>query len=110
MRRLIRRLQIKPRHPNLNVKIDIHFLVSRCYHLCMSATKQLSVRIPTELVSRIEAKGPSAPFVIEAIREKLDRDEEQALREGFALLAESPEMVDMEFPTGAQANAVRLGG
>jgi len=74
----------------------------------MPTTKQLSVRMPEDLVNRIANRGSAAAFIVTAVKEKLDREDRQALLDGFKLLAESPEMVDMEFLTDAQAAAVKI--
>ena len=65
-------------------------------------TKQISVRLPLEIAEQVEARGAIAPYVIDAVREKLKRDQEAQMEDGFALLAASPEMWDMDLPTGAQ--------
>ncbi len=74
----------------------------------MPATKQISVRLPVQVVERVEAKGALAPYIIDAVKEKLRRDDDKAMADGFALLAASPEMWDLDFPSGGQhaANAL----
>ena len=68
----------------------------------MPPAKQISVRIPLQLMERLEAKGALAPYFIEAVKEKLRRDDEREMADGFALLASSPEMWDMDIPAGGQ--------
>jgi hypothetical protein len=68
----------------------------------MPATKQISGRIPVEVMEGVEAKGALATYIIGAVREKLRRDDETEMADGFALLVASPEMWDMHFPTGGQ--------
>ncbi|CAN5617671.1 hypothetical protein BH11ARM2_BH11ARM2_25970 [soil metagenome] len=71
----------------------------------MPATKQVSVRLPVDIAERVENKGAFAPYIIAAVKEKLQRDEEAGMAEGFALLATSPEMWDLDLPTGGQRAA-----
>jgi hypothetical protein len=74
----------------------------------MAATRQVSVRLPLQVAERVEAKGSLAPYIIEAVKEKLQREDETELADGFALLAASPRMWDMHFPTGGQHAANEL--
>ena len=74
----------------------------------MSSSKQVSVRLPLDVAERLESKGHFAPYIIEAVKEKLRRDDEAEIADGFALLAASPEMWDMNFPTGGQRAANSL--
>lgn len=75
------------------------------YHPSMPATKQVSVRLPSDIAEQVEAKGATAPYIIAAVREKLQRDEQAEIAEGFALLAASPDLWDMDLPTGGQRAA-----
>ncbi len=77
----------------------------------MTNTRLLSVRIPVEIADRIEAlaggeRRKTAVATDILIRGLAQLDEEQ-MAAGFALLGE-PEMQDMEFPTGAQMEAMSL--
>lgn len=65
-------------------------------------------RFPKEIADAIDRQANQTEFVTEAVREKLIRDERAAMDDGFALLADSPEMWDMEFPTGGQVAANSL--
>ncbi|AIE85546.1 ribbon-helix-helix protein, CopG family [Fimbriimonas ginsengisoli] len=72
----------------------------------------IGVRIQTETADRIEKiakdRGRSQTQVIEQLLELgLQKLDQEALAEGFALLGSS-EMQDMDFPTGAQQEAYRV--
>ena len=74
-------------------------------------TRLLSVRIPLEIADRIEALAAGGRRKTAVATEILTRGftqlDEEEMAAGFALLGE-PEMQDMQFPTGAQLEAMRL--
>ncbi len=77
------------------------------------AKVHLGVRVERAVVERLEiliqrSGGTKTDMIEKALRAGLDRLEGQDLAQGFALLAD-PEMQDMDFPTGAQAQAWNLG-
>ncbi len=61
----------------------------------MSTAKQISVRMPLRILERLEAHGPVAPYVIEAVKEKLDRDEEADIKARLRCLAYDDEANDI---------------
>ena len=61
----------------------------------MSLSKQLSIRMPVDLVKRLESHGAAAPYVIEAVREKLDKDDEARIEASLACLANDVEANDI---------------
>ena len=65
-------------------------------------------RLPQDVADAIERQPNQTDFVTEAVREKVDREERAMMEAGFALLANSPEMWDMDLPTGGQRAANAL--
>ena len=55
----------------------------------MAATKQVTVRVPIKLLQEIPEKASFAAYIVEALREKLAREENGALApQSEALLVE----------------------
>ena len=81
------------------------------YNACVTGTRLLSVRIPTELADRIEtlaSRGRSKTAVATDLLERgFARLDEEEMAAGFALLGD-PEMQDLHFPTGAQLEAMSI--
>jgi hypothetical protein len=75
----------------------------------MSNTKQLSVRMPVDIVRQLLVKGKSSRFIVDAVREKLERDAELELEAGLACLADDPEANDISDLGPAQAKVIARG-
>jgi len=54
----------------------------------MSKTKQLSVRMPVDLVDRLEGRASVAEFIVQAVREKLEREKEDEIALGLRSLVD----------------------
>jgi hypothetical protein len=63
----------------------------------MAGTKQITVRMPIDLLERLGhmPKGKSAPYIIEAVRERLDRERESEIEAGLQCLAFDDEANDL---------------
>ena len=74
----------------------------------MPALIHKGYRIPKDVADALDGKPNATEYVVAAVREKMARDEQAAMSEGFALLADSPEVWDMDLPTGGQQAAGAL--
>jgi hypothetical protein len=72
----------------------------------MQATKQLTVRMPRDLAKKIEDQGAAAPFIIDAVREKLERQREAEIETSLACLANDPEANDISDWAPFQAKVI----
>ncbi len=63
----------------------------------MAATKQITVRMPIDVLSQLGGmpKGKSAPYIIEAVRERLERDKQARIEAGLRCLAYDDEANDI---------------
>jgi hypothetical protein len=73
----------------------------------MSKTKQVSIRMPDELVKRLECHEAITPYIIEAVREKLDRDDEARIVASLTCLADDPESNDISAFASIQDEVIR---
>ena len=75
----------------------------------MSETKQLSVRMPLDLVQRLTAKGKTSPYIVEAVREKIERDEKMKVEASLLCLANDDDANDISDFAAAQARVMARG-
>lgn len=54
------------------------------------SSRQISIRLPHKLFEKVQSKGAMAPFVIEAIEEKLAREQEAELTKSLMSLVDDP--------------------
>lgn len=59
------------------------------------STKQLTVRMPEDLVERIPRHGKAATFIIDAVREKLERIRQEEIEASLQCLGEDLEENDI---------------
>jgi hypothetical protein len=73
----------------------------------MANTKQISVRMPIDMVDSISRLGAkSAAYVLEAVRDKLQRDKEAEIAEGLKCLADDSDADDFSALAAAQAKVI----
>jgi hypothetical protein len=74
----------------------------------MSATKQITVRMPLEILEQLGGmpKGKGAPYIVEAVRERLARDKQAKIDEGLRCLAYDDETNDLSAFESAQAEVL----
>lgn len=75
----------------------------------MAASKQFSVRMPADLAGKLEEMGKITPFIISAVREKLERDTKAEIRERLKCLADDPEANDISDFGPAQRKVMARG-
>lgn len=75
----------------------------------MAKTTQLSFRLPTELAERIRKRGKATKFVMEAVEEKLERDERAEIERSFFCLANDVEGNDISDFSAGQAKVMNRG-
>lgn len=63
----------------------------------MAQTKQLSLRIPMDLLSELRGKGRVTGYIIDAVREKIARDRAAEIDKSLQCLADDPEANDLSF-------------
>jgi hypothetical protein len=63
----------------------------------MAGTKQITIRMPLDVLGQLGAMphGKSAPYIVEAVRERLERDRQAQIEAGFACLAHDDEANDI---------------
>ena len=76
------------------------------YNPRMAAKKQITVRMPVELVSDMESRGGTTVYIIEAVREKLARDKQAEIAAGLRCLADNPDEEDFSALIAAQAKVM----
>ena len=70
----------------------------------MAATIQKAFRLPADLAGTLDTKGNATEFVVQALREKLHRDEVERFRASARRVAGlSGEEQDVEFAFEAQS-------
>jgi hypothetical protein len=70
----------------------------------MANTTQKAFRLPADVVEALATKSNSTEYVVEALREKFLRDEEERFRKSARRIAQSSvEERDVEFAIAAQA-------
>lgn len=74
----------------------------------MAATKQITVRMPTDVLEqlRVMPKGSGASYVVEAVRERLERDKQARIDAGLRCLAYDDEANDISSFEEAQAEVM----
>lgn len=75
----------------------------------MATSKQLSVRMPCELVEWLSERGKSARYIVEAVREKVARDEEAEIAASLRCLANHDEASDISDLAEGQAKVIARG-
>jgi hypothetical protein len=75
----------------------------------VAASKQFSVRFPAELANKLTKRGKAAPFIVEAVREKLDREERERIEASLLCLANDPEANDISDFAEAQRRVMARG-
>ncbi len=72
----------------------------------MAMTRQLTVRMPLDILQRLKEKGKTAPYIIEAVQEKLAREAEQEIEASLLCLVDDTEANDISDLKPAQAKAM----
>jgi hypothetical protein len=73
----------------------------------MANTKQISVRMPIDMVDSISRLGAkSAAYILEAVQDKLARDRQAEIAAGLRCLADDPEANDISDFKAAQAKVI----
>ena len=72
----------------------------------MLLSKQITVRVPVELVAEVEHRGAVAPFFVAAVREKLDRMRQEEIEESLLCLGEDPADNDISDWASMQAEVM----
>jgi hypothetical protein len=76
----------------------------------MALSRQISVRIPAELIERIKSRGEgSSRFIIEAVRDKLNREDEAEITASMRCLAYDDEANDISDFAVAQDRTIARG-
>ena len=70
----------------------------------MAATKQITVRIPLELLDQLSSipKGQSAAFIVSAVREKLAAEKQARIDDGLRSLAFDHDANDISWAAEGQ--------
>jgi hypothetical protein len=71
--------------------------------------KNFTLRMPLDLYQRVahRKKKSVSEFVIDAVREKLDREREEEVRIGFESLAQDYDQPEYDLWAGAQKRAMK---
>lgn len=73
----------------------------------MANTKQISVRMPADMVESINSMGKkSASYIVEAVRDKLARDRQEEIAEGLKCLTDDNVGEDLSALAAAQAQVI----
>jgi len=75
----------------------------------MASTRQITVRMPLDLALGIKQRGKNAAFIIEAVREKLRREEQAEIEKGLLCLGDDDEASDISDYAPAQARVIARG-
>ncbi|MEZ0324789.1 MAG: hypothetical protein ACAH95_02695 [Fimbriimonas sp.] len=75
----------------------------------MATTTQRGFRLPHDVADLLQQKPNATEYVIEAVREKAQREREAQIAEGLACLAWDDEANDISDLKDAQARALTLG-
>lgn len=75
----------------------------------MAVTTQITVRMPVELALGIKRHGNGAAYIIEAVRDKLQRDEQAEIEAGLRCLAFDAEANDISDFDDAQKRVIARG-
>jgi hypothetical protein len=79
------------------------------YTDCMAVSKQFSIRMPVDIARKLEERGKVTPFIISAVREKLERERQQEIREQLKCLAHDAEANDISDIAPAQKRVIARG-
>ena len=92
----------------MNTQLDIHNESLSWYNLFMAGTKQITLRVPTDVLDQLRKmpRGRSAPYIVEAVRERLERDRQARIEEGLKCLAYDDEANDISAFADAQAEVM----
>jgi hypothetical protein len=76
--------------------------------MCMAATKQITLRMPIDVLDKLSllANGKNTPYIVEAVRERLERDRQIQIAESFKCLAYDDEANDISDFKEAQAEVM----
>ncbi len=76
-----------------------------------TATKQVSLRLPLDIAEAIQRRehGTATDYVVQAVREKLQRDREAEIARGLSCLAWDEEANDVSDFAPAQDKVILLG-
>lgn len=87
---------------NIVIQIESHVE----YTIRMAMTQQLTVRMPVDVLRKLKAKGKTAPYIIEAVKEKMARDEEAEIEASLLCLADDDEndISDLKSPQAKALN------
>jgi len=74
----------------------------------MAGTKQITVRMPIEILEQLGGmvKGKGAAYIIEAVRERLERDRQAQIAAGLACLAYDDDANDLSAFEEVQAEVM----
>ncbi|HWD42006.1 MAG TPA: hypothetical protein VG944_24420 [Fimbriimonas sp.] len=76
----------------------------------MASTVQKAFRIPVDVAKTLESKGNSTEYLVNALREKFERDEEERFRLSARRISQGArEQRDVEFAVAAQSEIVDEG-
>ena len=72
-------------------------------------TKQISIRMPMDLLQELRKQRPGSgsSFIVEAVRDRLNRERELKLQESLQALAFEGEENDLSWIEGAQLEVFR---
>lgn len=73
----------------------------------MAMTQQLTVRMPVDVLRKLKEKGKTAPYIVEAVKEKMARDEAAEIEASLLCLADDDENDISDFKS-AQAKALNV--
>lgn len=65
--------------------------------------------MPLDLLARVLKRGPGTKFIVEAVREKLEREERAEIEESLHCLGQDPEASDISDFEGAQRRVMTRG-
>lgn len=75
----------------------------------MAISKQYSIRIPADIARKLDEKGKVTPFIVSAVREKLEREQREELFEQLKCLADDIEANDISDLAPAQSKVMLRG-
>lgn len=70
------------------------------------ATIQRAFRLPSDVINVLESKANATEYLVQAIREKAEREEIERFRASARRIASQTENLDVEFALAAQAEVV----
>jgi hypothetical protein len=74
----------------------------------MAGTKQITLRMPIDLLGQLSAmpRGKGASYIVDAVRERLERDRQAQIEAGLQCLAYDDELNDISAFAEAQAEVM----